>query len=44
MLKKDRRATIDRAEFVRIIGPVNTNDFSVSFSTARDHRCVGALA
>lgn len=43
MLSQDRRSTIDKASFKRIIGPVNDRDYSVDVKSNRDHRCVAAF-
>lgn len=39
ILKKERRSTIDRAKFKRIIGPVNDRDYSIEFGPKRDEKC-----
>lgn len=43
VLKRNRRSTIDQADFKRIIGPINENNYEIEYDSARDRRCANAM-
>ena len=37
--RKEKRPTIDRAKFKRIMGPIHNTDFSIEFDPKRESKC-----